>query len=252
MSGGRGPRDRLIVALDVPTPGEARALVDRLAGAVGMFKVGSQLFTEAGPGLRAGAARARREGVPRPQVPRHPQHGGERGGARGRPRRLAAHRARPGRPRDAGGGHGRPARGGATRVLAITVLTSHSEASLAELGLGGPLQANVERLARLAQLAQVDGVVASPHEIARIRAACGRDFLVVTPGIRPAGSETGDQARAATPEAAVPAGADYIVVGRPILTAPDPRAAAEAIVAGLPRVLNDRRGPERLDPSAGA
>lgn len=233
MSGDLGPQDRLIVALDVPTPDEARALVDRLTGAVGMWKVGSQLFTEAGPAfvreLRArgekvfldlkyhdipntvGSAVARAADLGVSLLTVH--------GLGGRAMLEAAARAVP--------------RGSATRVLAITVLTSHSEESLAEIGVGGALEAQVERLARLAQQAQVHGVVASPHEIARIRATCGRDFLVVTPGIRPAGSEMGDQARAATPEAAFAAGADYIVVGRPILTAPDPRAAAEAIVAGL-------------------
>jgi orotidine-5'-phosphate decarboxylase len=121
-----------------------------------------------------------------------------------------------------------------TRVLAITILTSHAEDSLGEVGIGGTLPENVERLARLAKEAKVDGVVASPHEVALVRAACGPDFLVVTPGIRPAGAEKGDQARAATPEAAIAAGADYIVVGRPILQAEDPRAAAEAIVRSLP------------------
>jgi orotidine-5'-phosphate decarboxylase len=200
-----------------------------------MFKVGSQLFTEAGPAF-VRELRARGEKVfldlKYHDIPNTVANAVARAAdlgvslltvhaLGGRAMLEAAMRALP--------------PGGATRVLAITVLTSHSEESLAELGLGGALPANVERLARLAQLAKVDGVVASPHEIARIRAACARDFLVVTPGIRPAGSEKGDQARAATPEAAVAAGADYIVVGRPILTAPDPRAAADTIVAGLPQ-----------------
>ena len=225
------PKDRLIVALDVPAPDEARALVDRLSGAVGMFKVGSQLFTEAGPALRARAGGAGREGVPRPQVPRHPQHRGERGGPR--PRELGVSlltvHALGGRAMLEAAMGALPAMG--TRVLAITILTSHAEDSLGEVGIGGSLSESVARLARLAREAEVDGVVASPHEVGLVRAACGPDFLVVTPGIRPAGAEKGDQARAATPEAALAAGADYIVVGRPILQAADPRAAAEAIVA---------------------
>jgi orotidine-5'-phosphate decarboxylase len=116
------------------------------------------------------------------------------------------------------------------RLLAITVLTSHDTGSLGTVGLEADVPRNVERLARLARAAEVDGVVASPHEVALIRQACGRDFLVVTPGIRPTGARAGDQARAATPGAALAAGADYLVVGRPITEARDPVAAAAAIV----------------------
>jgi orotidine-5'-phosphate decarboxylase len=122
-----------------------------------------------------------------------------------------------------------------TQLLAITILTSHDEASLADLGLAD-LPACVRRLASLAAASGVDGVVCSPHEIALIREACGPDLVIVTPGIRPAGSARGDQARAATPAAALAAGADYLVIGRPILEAEDPRAAAEKIV----REIEDR------------
>jgi orotidine-5'-phosphate decarboxylase len=117
-----------------------------------------------------------------------------------------------------------------TRLLAITILTSHDEETLDEIGVNGTMLDSVRRLAVLAKEAGADGVVASPHEVALIREACGGDFLIVTPGIRPAGAATGDQARAATPRAALAAGADYLVVGRPITEAPDPAAAAEAIV----------------------
>ena len=99
---------------------------------------------------------------------------------------------------------------------------------------------SVRRLALLAKDAEVDGVVASPHEVGLIREACGKDFLIVTPGIRPAGAAARDQARAATPAAAVAAGADYIVVGRPIVEAADPAAAADAIVAELEQVSDAR------------
>jgi len=119
------------------------------------------------------------------------------------------------------------------RLLAITILTSHDEASLGEVGVDGALTDSVERLARLAQDAGVDGVVASPHEVGLIRAACGEKFLIVTPGIRPAAAAAGDQARPATPAAARRAGADYLVVGRPITQSADPRAAADAIVAEM-------------------
>jgi orotidine-5'-phosphate decarboxylase len=116
------------------------------------------------------------------------------------------------------------------RLLAITVLTSHDAKSLGEVGVVRPLDEEVRELARLARAAGIDGVVASPHEVALLREACGSDLLIVTPGIRPAGAKAGDQARAATPGKALAAGADYLVVGRPITEAADPAAAARAIV----------------------
>jgi orotidine-5'-phosphate decarboxylase len=226
-------KDRLIVALDVPSPAEARALADRLAGAVGLFKVGSQLFTEAGPPfVRELVGRGERVflDLKYHDIPNTVANAVARAAELG-VSFLTVH-ALGGRAMLEAAMGALPAMG--TRVLAITILTSHAEDSLGEVGIGGTLPENVERLARLAKEAKVDGVVASPHEVALVRAACGPDFLVVTPGIRPAGAEKGDQARAATPEAAIAAGADYIVVGRPILQAEDPRAAAEAIVRSLP------------------
>jgi len=230
------PRDRLIVALDVAKADAARALVDRLAGGVGMFKVGSQLFTAAGPDFVheivgrgekvfldlkfhdipntvAGAvASATRLGVALLDV-----HG-----LGGRAMIEAAVGAL-------------PAMG--TRLLAITVLTSHDEDTLDEIGVNGSMAESVRRLAVLAKEAGADGVVASPHEVALVRDACGSGFLIVTPGIRPAGAEAGDQARAATPAAALGAGADYLVVGRPITEAFDPRAAADAILREMESAL---------------
>ena len=120
-----------------------------------------------------------------------------------------------------------------TRLLAITILTSHDEESLGEIGVNGSMAESVRRLAQLAKEAGTDGVVVSPHEVALVREACGSDFLIVTPGIRPAGAAKEDQARAATPAAALAAGADYIVVGRPTLEATEPAAAADAIVREL-------------------
>ena len=117
-----------------------------------------------------------------------------------------------------------------TRVLAVTALTSLGAEDLAEVGLEGSPEEVVVRLARLAQAAGVDGVVASPREIAVIRQACGPNFLIVTPGIRPVTGGSDDQARTATPESAIRAGADYLVVGRPITQAADPVAAAQAMV----------------------
>jgi orotidine-5'-phosphate decarboxylase len=230
------PRERLIVALDVPEAEAARSLVDRLAGRVGLFKVGSQLFTAAGPDLVheivargekvfldlkfhdipntvAGAvASACRLGVSLVDV-----HG-----LGGKAMLEAAVGAL-------------PAMG--TRLLAITILTSHDEDTLGEIGVNGKLGESVRRLALLAREAGADGVVASPHEVALVREACGGDFLIVTPGIRPAGAAAGDQARLATPGAALRAGADYLVVGRPITGAEDPASAADAIVREMESAL---------------
>jgi orotidine-5'-phosphate decarboxylase len=119
------------------------------------------------------------------------------------------------------------------RLLAITVLTSHDRDTLSRIGIGGEVLESVLRLARLAAAARVDGVVASPEEIEPIREACGDELLIVTPGIRPAGAAPGDQNRFATPRAAREAGADYVVVGRPITTRPDPKDAARRIVDEL-------------------
>ena len=135
-----------------------------------------------------------------------------------------------------------------TKLLAITILTSMDNAALRAVGITGPASRRVVQLARLAQKAGMDGVVASPQEIRAIRRACGKDFLIVVPGIRPivGGGPTGrrkhntdDQSRVATPAEAIRAGADYLVIGRPITGAPDPEAAARAILeeigSALPR-----------------
>ncbi len=232
----------IIVALDVETAARALDLADQLRGAVGAVKVGSQLFTAAGPDIVArlttrghrvfldlkyhdipntvagAAAEAARLGVWLFDV--HASGGA----AMMRAAREAAHDAA------ARAGHAPPL------VIGITVLTSFDEPGLAAVGVGRPVIDQVEHLARLAQQAGLDGVVASPHEIGRVRQACGPDFVLVTPGIRPAaagGSRTDDQARTLSAGEAVRAGASFIVVGRPIIAAPDPRAAAEALGAEL-------------------
>lgn len=227
-------RDRLIVALDVPEAQAARELVDCLAGHVGVFKVGSQLFTAAGPELvQEIVARGEKvfldlkfHDIPNTVA-----------GAVSSASRLGVSLI------DVHGLGGRamleaavgvlPAMG--SRLLAITVLTSHDAASLDQVGVNGSIHDAVRRLALLAKEAGLDGVVASPHEVALIREACGPDFLIVTPGIRPAGATKGDQARSATPATALASGADYIVVGRPITKADDPASAADAIVAEMDR-----------------
>ena len=120
------------------------------------------------------------------------------------------------------------------RLLAVTILTSMDQKTMKEVGIGGSPRQRVVKLAQLAKKTGVDGVVASVQEAKAIRKACGREFLIVTPGVRPKDSavesKSEDQARKATPTEAIRAGADFLVVGRPILAAPDPRAAAQAIV----------------------
>jgi orotidine-5'-phosphate decarboxylase len=123
--------------------------------------------------------------------------------------------------------------GPGVRVLAVTVLTSLDASALESVGLAGPPDAAVVRLARLAVGAGAGGIVCSPHEAAAVRAAVGPGSLLVVPGVRPAGSAKGDQARVATPAEAVQAGADVIVVGRPLREGGDPAAVARAIAAGL-------------------
>lgn len=121
------------------------------------------------------------------------------------------------------------------KIIAVTVLTSLNDNDLAAVGQQMPATAQVERLAKLAKHAGLDGVVCSPREIALVREACGADFLIVTPGVRPAGSDIADQKRVMTPQEAVKAGADILVIGRPITGAPDPASAAAAIAESLHR-----------------
>ena len=117
------------------------------------------------------------------------------------------------------------------KLIGVTVLTSLDDDDLAGVGQQGPVAAQVRRLALLARGCGLDGVVCSPREVAMLRAACGPDFLLVVPGIRPAGAATGDQKRVMSPREALAAGADHLVIGRPITEAPDPAAAARAILA---------------------
>lgn len=133
-------------------------------------------------------------------------------------------------------------RGSAGRpiLLAVTVLTSSTEETLREVGIGDPVTAMVPRLAKLASEAGMDGVVASPREVGLIREVCGPDFVIVTPGVRPAESSLDDQKRVMTPGEAIGAGADYLVIGRPISAASDPVEAAERILAEMAAALRGR------------
>ena len=228
---------KLIVALDVDTAAKARELVDALRGIVGMFKIGSQLFTAAGPELvreivlsgervfldlkfhdipntvASAGVEAARLGVSIFNV--HAAGGSEM------MQRTAEAVAK---CVDAEG-LAKP------QVIAVTVLTSSTQTTLADVGFNSAPADLVRHLALLAEGAGMDGVVASPHEVGLVREAVKKPgFVIVTPGVRPAGADSGDQRRVMTPREAISAGADYLVVGRPILTAPDPARAAQQIV----------------------
>jgi len=229
--------DRLIVALDTPALAEAEAWVDELADVVSAFKVGAQLFTAAGPA--AVEMVRKRNGRVFLDLKYHDipatVGGAVREAARLDVALLTVHAAggpamlRAAAEAAASGAEGRP------RVLAVTVLTSLDRATLhGALGVPMAVEGHVVRLAALAHAAGCDGVVASPREAGRLRALLGPTALIVTPGIRPAGGAPDDQVRTATPAAACRAGADYLVVGRPITAARDRAAAARALLAEIP------------------
>jgi orotidine-5'-phosphate decarboxylase len=234
-------RHRLIVALDVDTFADAEQLVQLLTSEVGVFKVGKQLFLHSGPEVvrmihRHGAdvfldlkfhdiphtvAKAGVEAA-RLGVRFFDLHASGSFEMMERTHQEVTRVCR----RE---GIRRP------KILAVTVLTSLRKSDLRRVGVADEVEHQVVRLARLARRAGMDGVVASPLEIARIRRECGRGFLIVTPGVRPAGGELDDQKRVMTAEEAMRLGADYLVIGRPIRDATDPLAAARGVVAEMAR-----------------
>lgn len=232
-------RDRLIVALDMPDLAAATAQVDRLGEDVLWYKVGLQLFCSSGRGaVLAIAARGKKIflDLKLHDIPNTVAGAANAAGRLG-VQLLTIHAAGgremisaavEGAKRGAAAA-GRPA----PTILAVTVLTSLSDRDLDDIGLRGPAADRVPALAKLAVEAGAGGIVCSPLEVARVRAAVGPGPILVTPGIRPAGAEMGDQARAATPASALAAGADRLVIGRPITAAPDPVAAAEKILAEI-------------------
>ena len=225
------PRERLIVALDVPSVEAAQALVARLGDAVSFYKIGYQLafaggiayahslidagnqvfvdlkLHDIGNTVAQGVKSVARLGATFLTVHAYPQT------------MQAAVQAREGN----------------LRILAVTVLTSFDDADLKAAGYAATVAELVARRAAQAREIGVDGVVCSPEEAANLRAIVGDRLCLVTPGIRPAGADIGDQKRIATPAAAIAAGADYLVVGRPIIAAADPKAAAQAIVDEISR-----------------
>lgn len=222
----------LMVALDMDDPGEAAGLAQEIGGKVAAFKVGSQLFCGSGPGV---VRRIREAGgqvfldlkfhdIPN-TVKKAAEAVKELGisfftvHASGGARMVAAAKEA----------------AGEAKVLAVTLLTSLDKKNIEDIGFGGEVKEQVVRLARLARNAGADGIVCSPLEVAHLRKALDDQCLLVTPGIRPAGTSSDDQARIATPEQAVREGADYLVVGRPIVQAEDRVLAVE-------RILEEMRG----------
>lgn len=237
-------RQKLIVALDVSASEAALRLASPLRRRVGLFKVGLELFSSGGPNLvRALADEGDRVFL---DLKLHDIPNTVRSAARSISRlgisMLTVHASGGvGMMRAAAEGAREGASGGeAPVVLGVTALTSLGNDDLAEIGWSRSSETVVLRLAKLAQSAGLDGVVASPHEAAIIRQDCGRGFLIVTPGIRPSAADRDDQARAATPRAAVEAGADFLVVGRPITQSADPAGAADAIVEEMKQAFSSR------------
>jgi orotidine-5'-phosphate decarboxylase len=231
------PRERLIVALDVASVAEAEALVERLGASVCFYKIGYQLgfagglsFAQAligagnqvfidmklhdiGHTVARGVESVARLGASFLTVHAYPQT------------MHAAVEARA---------------GSKLRILAVTVLTSYDDADLAAAGYDFTVPELVAERAAQARDIGIDGLVASAEEAATLRPLLGPGMVLVTPGIRPSGADAGDQKRVMTPAAAIAAGADYLVVGRPIVAAPDPKAAAEAIVAEIATAQNHK------------
>lgn len=240
-------RDKLIVALDVDTKQKARELVDALHDVVGMFKIGSQLFTAAGPDVvreviakgpqvfldlkfhdipatvAAAGIEAARLGVSIFNL--HASGGHEM--MRRTADAVSECAVRENLPRP--------------NIIAVAVLTSVDAVELSQIGISSPPQEQTMRLAQLAAESGLDGVVASPQDIATVRKVVTKpNFLIVAPGVRSSGAETHDQKRIMTPAEAVGAGADYIVVGRPILAAADPIEAARDIIREIAEALSVR------------
>lgn len=232
----RSARERLAFALDVCDWAEAEALAARVRGSVGVYKVGLELFCAAGPraveGLRGAGERVfldlKLHDIPATvarAVEAALRHGADY---------LTVHASA---GREALRAALEVTRGSNLQLLAVTVLTSVDDTVLEEIGGRGPARDAVLRLARLATDAGFSGLVCSPQECALLRAELGSDVLLVTPGVRPSGGAPGDQKRVATPGAAIAAGADLLVVGRPIRDAADPKAAADALLREIEQAM---------------
>lgn len=222
--------NRLIAAIDAPSRGEADVLVERLAAVPSWFKIGLELFCAEGPAIvRDYTARGHAVmlDLKLHDIPETVARATARVASLGAG--LLTVHADGGRAMlEAAVKHA-----GELRILAVTVLTSLDDGDLEDIGCHGPVSELVKRRAELAVRAGCHGIVASPHEVSVVRAVVPDEFLIVTPGVRPAGAAAGDQKRVMTPRQARTAGADLVVVGRPLRDAPDPAAAARAVVAEL-------------------
>ena len=227
-------RDRLIVALDLPDVAAAEQAVAELGDAVSFYKVGYELVLAGGFQFAADLARSGKKlffDLKLHDIANTVTRASERAAALGATF-LTVH-AFPPTMKAANEGRGRSG----LKLLAVTVLTSWNDADLKESGYAVGVRELVLRRAEQAAVLGIDGLVASPMEAAELRRAVGRSMLIVTPGVRPAGAAAGDQKRTMTPAAAIKAGVDHIVVGRPIIEAKDRKAAAQAIVAEIESAL---------------
>lgn len=231
-------KERLVFALDVPTAKAAEAMLDRVQEAVGVIKVGLELFASEGPAI---VRMVRRYGKPvfldlkvldiAETVQRTTARVADMGVSF-----LTVHAQRKALAAAVTGRAGNPQ----MNILAVTVLTNFDQADLRESGYDGTVEQAVVARARIAAEAGCDGVIASGKEPAAIRSAIDSPLLIVTPGVRPVGRGVDEHARVTTPRQAIHAGADYLVVGRPIRDAPDPRAAAQAIVDEMQAAFAER------------
>ncbi len=227
-------KDRIIVALDTDSPEKALDVVSSLRGEVGLFKVGMELFPRGGPDV---VRRIREAGadvfldLKFHDIPNTVAGAVKSAAALGV--RFATVHASGGRAMLASAA--RAAEGTGTTLLAVTVLTSLDDADLAEIGYASPAADTVLRLAAMAAGEGIGGIVCSAKEVAAVRGRVGNRAILVTPGVRLPEDAAGDQKRVVTPEEAIRRGADYLVVGRPITKAPDPRAAARRFAAAMER-----------------
>ncbi|HET7754585.1 MAG TPA: orotidine-5'-phosphate decarboxylase [Anaeromyxobacteraceae bacterium] len=225
------PQERICAALDFATWADAEPFARAVAPEIGMLKVGLEMFAAEGPAaVRAAAALGRPVflDLKLHDIPNTVEKAARSAAASGASLLTIHASGGPEMVRAAVRGAGPR-----VRVLAVTVLTSIDDAILAEVGLAGPAESAVVRLAKLAVGAGAGGIVCSPLEVAAVRAAVGPGPLLVIPGVRPAGSALGDQARVATPADAVRAGADVLVIGRPLREGGDPAARAREIAASI-------------------
>ena len=225
-------KDKIIVPLDVPTANAARELIKAIGGTVGFFKIGNQLFTAEGPAIVREVLDSGSKvflDLKYHDIPNTVRHSVESACALGVDM-LTIHLSG-GRAMCEAAVAGRGA--SETLVLGVTVLTSLTDDALSEVGFRGTVQEEVVLLAELAKNTGVTGLVASPHELTLLRNRYGSLFTTVIPGIRPKWSEPGDQKRVLTPRQAVDAGADYLVIGRPITASSDPKDAVRRIIHEL-------------------